>query len=133
MKLRPHHLLCTQGYSGKGYNEAFIENMTLIVNYLRNDANPTVEIVFSTDDICTKCPRKLGENLCEHNEKVNHFDSKVVFYFGIDEKEYDYRDLVKEINSKMTLSMMDDICRGCEWYPMIACKKTILGTKTGTA
>ena len=25
--LRPHHLLCTQGYSGHGYSEAFVEHM----------------------------------------------------------------------------------------------------------
>ena len=25
--LRPHHLLCTQGYSGKGYDENFVAHM----------------------------------------------------------------------------------------------------------
>ncbi|MDD7224175.1 MAG: DUF1284 domain-containing protein, partial [Lachnospiraceae bacterium] len=31
--LRPHHLLCTQGYSGKGYSDDFVENMDKIVDY----------------------------------------------------------------------------------------------------
>ena len=126
MKLRPHHLLCTQGYSGKGYNEEFVENMTRITTYLRYDANPLIEIVFTTDDICSKCPRKLGENLCESNEKINGFDGKVVSYFGIEEKQYNYRELTQEINSKMTIEMMNDICGECEWYPKSACRKNIL-------
>ena len=33
--LRPHHLLCTQGYSGHGYSEAFVEHMNDIVHQLR--------------------------------------------------------------------------------------------------
>ena len=33
--LRPHHLLCTQGYSGHGYSEAFVEHMNDVVHQLR--------------------------------------------------------------------------------------------------
>jgi len=126
MKLRPHHLLCTQGYSGKGYDSAFIENMTAITTHLRSDANAAIEIVFSTDDICKKCPRMLGVNLCESNAKVKLLDEKVVAYFGIEEKSYIYQDIIREINAKMTSAIMDDICGNCEWYPISACKRNIL-------
>ena len=34
--LRPHHLLCTQGYSGHGYSEAFVEHMNDVVHQLRD-------------------------------------------------------------------------------------------------
>ena len=37
IKLRPHHLLCTQGYSGKGYSREFVENMTEIVKSIKNE------------------------------------------------------------------------------------------------
>ena len=30
--LRPHHLLCTQGYSGKGYDNDFVAHMTDVVH-----------------------------------------------------------------------------------------------------
>jgi len=130
MKLRPHHLLCTQGYSGKGYSEAFVENMTVITDYLRNDINAVVNIVFSTDDICGKCPHMLGDNLCESNDKVNLLDKKVILYFNIKEKSYKYMDIIHEINTKMTPSIMDDICGTCEWYPISACRKNILGDLT---
>ena len=127
IRLRPHHLLCTQGYGGKGYDNNFVENMTKITNQLRNDDTTTVDIVFSTDDICIKCPRMIETDLCESNEKVKRLDEKVVAYFGIDEKRYIYQDIISEINEKMTISMIDDICGECEWYPISACKENILG------
>ena len=34
--LRPHHLLCTQGYSGKGYDNDFVAHMTDVVHQLRD-------------------------------------------------------------------------------------------------
>ena len=126
MKLRPHHLLCTQGYSGRGYNEDFVENMTAITTYLRSNDNAVVEIVFTTDDICSKCPRMIDDDLCDSNEKVKRFDIKVVSYFGIEEKCYVYQDIIREINDKMTSEMMDDICSNCEWYPVSACRRNIL-------
>ena len=127
MKLRPHHLLCTQGYSGKGYSPEFVENMNAITTVLRADPSAAVDIVFCTDDICEKCPQKLGEDLCERNDKVKGFDQKVTDYFGIEEKRYIYREIVAQINRAMTSQMMDNICGGCSWYPISACRKKILG------
>lgn len=127
MKLRPHHLLCTQGYSGKGYSRDFVRNMTAITNRLRGEANVVIDIVFSTDDICGKCPNRIGLDLCRENDKVKRFDNKVIAYFGLQEKSYVYQDIAREINSKMTEAMMNDICSACSWYPISACKEKILG------
>jgi len=128
MKLRPHHLLCTQGYSGKGYNDAFVKNMTAVTNCLRNGEDITVDIVFITDDICKCCPNRIGSGLCKDNDKVTCFDDKVIRYFGLKEKRYIYRELVRQINAKMTSAMLQDICAGCSWYPVSACRKNILGS-----
>jgi hypothetical protein len=127
MKLRPHHLLCTQGYSGKGYNDDFVLNMTAITKRLKNDENVVVEIVFSTDDICDKCPKMLDVDLCQDNDKAKCFDKKTIDYFGLEEKSYIYKNIIREINAKMTQAMLDDICHDCSWYPVSACKKNILG------
>ena len=127
MRLRPHHLLCTQGYSGKGYSDEFVENMTAITDLLRREEDVLVELIFSTDDICAKCPLMLKTDLCEDNEKVIRLDKKMIDYFDLEEKSYIYRDIICEINAKMTVSMMDDICSECSWYPVSACKKRIVG------
>ena len=126
VRLRPHHLLCTQGYSGRGYDDAFVENMTAITNYLRGGEKAHIEIVFTTDDICSKCPHMVKEGVCKRNAKVKRFDQKVIDYFGIKENRYIYQDLIEEINAKMTSKMMDDICSDCEWFPVSSCKKNIL-------
>jgi len=127
IKLRPHHLLCTQSYNGKGYSTDFVKNMTAVTTYLRNNDNASVEIVFTTDDLCSKCPKKISDNLCESNDKVTRFDEKVVSYFGIEEKCYIYKDITNEINTKMTPAVMADICGDCQWHSTSGCREKILG------
>jgi len=127
MRLRPHHLLCTQTYRGKGYDNDFVDNMTAITNRLGREAGAQIEIVFSTDDICVKCPKMTGEDLCEENAKVKAIDRKVVEYFGLEEKCYIYQNIIREIKAKMTASIMDDICGDCNWYKVSDCRSIILG------
>ena len=126
--LRPHHLLCTQGYSGHGYSPEFVENMDRVVDRLRN-GDDLIKITYSTDELCSKCPNKLGEDCCETQDKVKWFDDRVVEYFDIEEKEYHYREIIKEIDDKMTGEMMDVICSECSWYPISSCRKRILEEK----
>lgn len=130
IKLRPHHLLCTQGYSGKGYSNEFVENMNRVVRRLRTEEATEVTLVFSTDDLCAHCPSMEGTDLCSTQEKVKSFDRKTVEYFHLEEKTYIYQDIIQEIDSQMTAERMDDICEGCKWYPISSCKKNILAKKT---
>ena len=127
MKLRPHHLLCTQAYSGKGYSPEFVENMNSITELLRESPGTVVHIVFSTDDICARCPKRLGKDRCERNDFVKRIDGKLAQYFGLEEKTYVYSSLIARINAGMTSQIMDDLCGECSWYPISACKRTILG------
>ena len=126
MKLRPHHLLCTQSYVGKGYGDDFTQNMDAITARLRNEPGLVVEIAASTDDICAKCPLMLGEDLCKTNEKVKGMDAKVMRYFGVEEKEYVYRDIVREIAGKINADIMEDICGGCQWFDVAPCREILL-------
>lgn len=129
IKLRPHHLLCTQGYSGMGYDEKFTLNMTLITNRMRTEPNLKVQIVFSTDDICKFCPRKRGEGICADDEKVLVFDKGTADLLNLEEKIYDYQELISMIHEKMTHEKMKEICGTCEWYQMSTCEKNILSGK----
>ena len=71
---RPHHLLCTQGYSGHGYDDAFVEHMNDVVHQLREVPGTRIHLTFSTDTLCSCCPNKLGEDLCDTQEKVKRYD-----------------------------------------------------------
>lgn len=125
MRLRPHHLLCIQSYSGKGYNDAFVENMNRITERLRNEDKTSVEIVFSDDDLCACCPNLQKDGFCRDNEKVTSYDKKVTGYFHIEEKTYTYQDITREIRRRMTPEILADICKDCEWYPTSACKRVL--------
>lgn len=126
MDLRPHHLLCTQGYGGKGYNDEFTENMNQITARLRSGKPVTIRLKFSTDDLCASCPHMLGTDLCQTNEKVKRFDRKAAEYFQLEEKEYIYQELVEKIRRKITPEILADICNGCSWYSVSACREKIL-------
>ena len=71
----------------------------------------------------------LGTDLCSTNEKVKRYDRKVMEYFQLEEKDYIYQELVERIREEMTPEMLADICDGCSWYPVSACREKILGKK----
>ena len=129
IKMRPHHLLCTQGYSGKGYSDAFVDNMTRIVTTLRSDSDARVEICFDTDDLCTACPSKLAEGVCRSDEKVLRYDDGVIRLLDLKEGEYRYQDLIRRLDECLTEQELERICGDCEWYPVSACRKNILSWK----
>jgi hypothetical protein len=116
VKLRPHHLLCTQGFRGNGYDEAFIANMTEIVNFLRSEESAEIEIVFGADSICEKCPNLLSSSICSSEERVRRFDRKVTEYFKIEEKSYIYSEITARINKQITAEIAEDICAECSWF-----------------
>lgn len=124
IRLRPHHLLCTQGYSGNGYDKDFVINMDKILERIKRK-DERICLVFSTDDICSCCPNKMGENHCLTNEKVLEIDRKVVEYFSLDEGEYVYGEVTKFIRDNMTLDIMDDICGKCDWYAVSNCRRRV--------
>ncbi len=65
IKLRGHHLVCLNFFSGEGYDEEFITNLTKVVYELENGVS--IRIITGGDDICKKCPN-LKENKCYYKE-----------------------------------------------------------------
>ena len=125
--LRPHHLLCTQGYSGKGYNKAFVDNMSEIVGVLRTDPDVRVNICFTTDDLCQSCPAKLTDDVCKDDDKVLRYDAGVINILDLQEGEYRYQDLIRSLHDLLTEEKLQNICGDCQWYPVSACRNSILG------
>ena len=126
IRLRPHHLLCTQSYDGRGYDAAFTANMDQIVAQLREERETYVNLVFSTDDICAPCPYMLGEDHCVTNETVKHIDQRMIHYFALREQPYVYNTIVSQIRASMTEEMFADICSRCNWYDLGLCQPHFL-------
>ena len=80
-----------------------------------------IRLTFGPDSLCACCPHNTDGLWTQ--EKVSRFDRKTVEYFGLHEGEYVYQDLIRAIDAQMTPAMLEDICRGCAWYPVSACKR----------
>ena len=111
---------------GKGYSTDFVDNMNAVVHRLRHVPGEKIRLTFGPDSLCACCPHNT-DGLCDTQDKVSRFDRKTVEYFDLHEGEYIYQDLIRAIDAQMTPAMLEDICRGCAWYPVSACKKNICG------
>lgn len=118
--LRPHHLMCTQSYEGRGYSPEFVKNMDKVTYELRQSRSPKIKITFQPDILCSQCPN-LRENECASGDHVLSFDEKVIHYFHIEEKEYDYKKLIQRMRENSSPEIVNDICGTCSWYQKNAC------------
>lgn len=119
LNLRPHHLLCTRAFKGKGYSPAFVENMQRVIDQLKSGCGIT--LVTGLDAICAPCPERIG-NHCRSEAKVTGFDEAVLSQLGLERKTYTYTELDRILETRLTESVYDCICRGCEWKQTGICR-----------
>ena len=112
LNLRPHHLLCTRAFKGKGYSPAFVENMQRVINRLK--AGCDITLITGVDAICDLCPERIG-NHCRSEAKVTGFDEAVLSQLGLERKNYAYAEVDRILESRLTEPVYECICRGCEW------------------
>ncbi|QSH92724.1 DUF1284 domain-containing protein [Treponema medium] len=112
LNLRPHHLLCTRAFKGKGYSPAFVENMHRVINRLRTGCDIT--LITGVDDICDPCPERVGDH-CRSEAKVTGFDDAVLSQFGLERKTYTYTEIEQILTVGLTEPVYECICRDCEW------------------
>ena len=112
LNMRPHHLLCTRAFKGKGYSPAFVENMQRVINRLK--AGCDITLITGVDAICDLCPERIG-NHCRSEAKVTGFDEAVLSQLGLERKNYAYAEVDRILESRLTEPVYECICRGCEW------------------
>ena len=112
LNLRPHHLLCTRAFKGKGYSPVFVENMQRVINRLK--AGCDITLITGVDAICDLCPERIG-NHCRSEAKVTGFDEAVLSQLGLERKNYAYAEVDRILESRLTEPVYECICRGCEW------------------
>ncbi|MBP7796670.1 MAG: DUF1284 domain-containing protein [Elusimicrobiales bacterium] len=117
IKLRPHHLLCIEGFIGKGYSDDFVSNMKAVIEKL--DKNPQVLLADGSDEICRKCPKNIN-NMCSSTggeDEVKKMDGAVLKAIGFKSVDYlDYSNLKKVVNEIfLKKSDLAEICGLCSW------------------
>ena len=117
IRLRPHHALCLCHYVGKGYNEAFVENMSEIHRRLFSGERQMVQIILHRDSLCSDCPKEHNA-VCEREVWVQNLDRAVAKACGLRSGLWiSWQELSALMDEKIFhTEEWDHLCTGCEWY-----------------
>ena len=120
LKIRAHHLLCTENFVGEGYSDDFSKNMAKVIGQLKE--NPKVKLLADLDDICGPCPENLGTR-CENDDLVKSYDKKVLEVLNLSEGEiYSWADIRKLVcDIIFAKNRREEICGECQWNEL--CKE----------
>lgn len=120
LKIRAHHLLCTENFVGEGYSDDFSKNMAKVIGQLKE--NPKVKLLADLDDICGPCPENLGTK-CENDDLVKSYDKKVLEVLNLSEGEiYSWADIRKlACDIIFAKNRREEICGECQWNEL--CKE----------
>ena len=126
MKLRPHHLLCVQKYTGNGYDDAFAAGMDALIRRLTAHPDTAVTLVEGPDDLCAACPHRTGSR-CSSEEKVNRLDKGVLEACGLSAGETRSWSALARMARERVLEKdtFEKVCRCCEWFQL--CRSTRKG------
>jgi len=112
--LRGHHLICLHFFSGKGYDEVFIDNLKDIMKRIDEEA---IKITHGPDDVCRSCPH-LKDNRCTYkkdaDEEVREMDKEALRLLNIEGDSVYWN----EIKNKIPLIFSEwyhNYCLDCNW------------------
>lgn len=127
LRIRAHHLLCIQGFQGKGYSADFINNMSQIIYFLNdgpNNISKKIKVINHSDDICNHCPHlektHLETNICsqfpESEKRINEMDNQTMELLKLEYgQKYNYNDISRKINNINSFFQIKSICGHCSW------------------
>jgi hypothetical protein len=128
IRYRPHHFLCSLGYEGKGYSDAFTANMDAIVmGRLRAVAGDAtlIEVTGATDDICAPCPKRRGRH-CTSEQKIKVLDRAHAAALNLTPREtLSWGEAKTRIRENVPPGSLKTLCQGCEWEPYGMCEAAL--------
>lgn len=128
VRYRPHHFLCSIGFEGKGYSEAFTANMgAIVLGRLRaaGGVATVIEVTGAADDICAPCPKRRG-NLCTSQGKINRLDRAHAAALNLQPRErLTWGEALERIRSNVAPGSLRTLCAGCEWEPYGMCENAL--------
>ena len=123
MKLRPHHLLCIQKFTGHGYDAAFTAHMTSVVAALAENGQTQITLTRGCDELCTSCPHNEGGR-CSSLQKVDTMDERVLAACGLMYGDVvSWTDAARRARERVfATDEFHHVCAHCEWYAL--CENT---------
>lgn len=118
LRLRPHHGLCIRHFKGKGYSEAFVENMKKVIEALRADPSREIVLQEGADVLCACCPHNRS-GICEAQEKVAGYDAACLAACGLrGGQRLTWESFQRLIAARLAGQKgLERVCRGCQWLP----------------
>ena len=122
IRLRPHHALCLRHYVGKGYDDAFVDNMNEIHARLMSGEREMVQIILHRDSLCRSCPHE-NDAACEKEDWVQHLDRAIAKKCGLRSGLWiSWQELCAIMDEHVfDTDIWEKLCAECEWYDL--CKK----------
>ncbi|RBP95650.1 hypothetical protein DFO80_102188 [Rhodobacter sp. 140A] len=131
---RPHHFLCSLGFEGKGYSDAFTANMTeIVIGRLRTAAGPGVEIEVTAgaDDICAPCPARRGEG-CDSAATIDRLDAAHARALGLRPGDrLNWGETLERMRA-LPAETLNEICAPCQWLRYGMCRAALTRLQSGS-
>jgi len=128
VRYRPHHFLCSLGFQGKGYSEAFAANMaTIVMGRLRaaGGMDTVIEVTGATDDICAPCPKKRGL-ACTSQAKITRLDTAHAAALGLAPGDrITWGQALARIRAQVRPGDLARLCAGCDWLQDGMCETAL--------
>lgn len=128
VSLKPHHVLCSIGYEGRGYDAPFVANMTRVVlGGLRGPrgTETPIRITFTADTICAPCPNRRGLG-CASQGRVAELDARHATALGLRHgQSLTWGEAVDRVRRNIVPGDLDRICACCQWLGEGVCKRAV--------
>ena len=125
---RPHHFLCSLGYQGKGYDDAFTANMDHVVAdglHQEGGDETLITVTREADVICGPCPHRRGQG-CASQEKIDGLDARHAARLNlVDGETLTWAEAKTRIAAKVKSGDLSDLCKDCQWLELGLCEDAL--------
>jgi len=125
LRMRPHNLLCLQGWEGMGYSPRFTATMNAIHAHLQQYPQTLVTLVEGPDQLCEVCPL-LQEGSCWHDAMeegwITAQDARTLARLALPAgATHPWATLETAIAAAFAGPDLASHCAHCRWQPLGVC------------
>ena len=125
---RPHHFLCALGYQGKGYDDAFTENMDKVIAdglHQVGGEKTLITVTRQADVICGPCPHRRGQG-CASQEQIDKLDNRHAERLNlVDGEILSWGEAKEKIALNVKKGDLSTLCEGCQWLELGLCEDAL--------